>query len=861
MRELGLEKRILVDTFGKWIWWLRTFPAHAVHHLAGIVLPPHERFWIRKFFADYKENIVVASRGTSKCLAIGTKVLMANGAPRAVEDIQVGDLLLGPDGYPRRVLHTVRGQGPLYEVKQDRGITYTVNEDHILSTMVSTDNNTPPQVVNIGVREFAQLPSHIAYQFRGYKAQFLYPREKDLTSHLTVAPVGEGEWAGFTLSGDHLFLLEDGTVTHNSFSYASLAAPIKSLLYRNLRTLVLSASGFRGGQLLLDDTERLFLGQLHSQTLPDNYLQQSVTGVSKNKVVRRAVDRWTIPLTSMSSVMTIPTNNAQMMRGIRSNLAIVDERNTFDGEIVQKIIRPMLNVGLDFLRPASGGDSNQIFQISTIDYTVRDWYPEIDAMKILAKREYQAHQARKAGDWNEYERLLDAQEGALRVASFSYSSFDYTDLLIPEEVQASDGNTYKVNYPVTNNVRPEDILRYDEADKIKYWYTYPVDKDGLESPMRDGTMDRDLWLAEQRNTFINSAGSFYGPELVGKISERPIYEQGGITKESNEWFAPLMYTCGDPCVLGVDYARESDQFAIVVLRLGEIAEGKFDPNMTMVDDEGRTRLGQTPWNNVVWAESHYRWTAAEAAAKIREMYKRYNLVRTDSIRAIGMDKGGGGTAVRDELAQPRPPVLSDGNVDPNWDVKNILKIFDPEDEDYKHYSAYNNPAEYWGGLELIKPTNMDNIQWAQALKGMMQQGKLFLPFWQPPSKWAPEMGLVNSRGMEDRTHPLFQRTLAGYNGIRTLKGQLIKVQGKVSESGVIRFVMPGDRAKESGKKDLFSALIYAVHMARQHLVATTKDSEEVPMIEPLIVNIGGDRKLGRGSTGYFDNFRQSLFSY
>lgn len=36
----------------------------------------------------------------------------------------------------------------------------------------------------------------------------------------TVQPLGEGEWAGFSVDGNHRFLLADGTVTHNSHTFA-----------------------------------------------------------------------------------------------------------------------------------------------------------------------------------------------------------------------------------------------------------------------------------------------------------------------------------------------------------------------------------------------------------------------------------------------------------------------------------------------------------------------------------------------------------------------------------------------------------------------------------------------------------------
>ena len=44
-----------------------------------------------------------------------------------------------------------------------------------------------------------------------------------LLSAISIEQVPGGDWAGFTLDGDHLFLLADGTVTHNSWSAARAA--------------------------------------------------------------------------------------------------------------------------------------------------------------------------------------------------------------------------------------------------------------------------------------------------------------------------------------------------------------------------------------------------------------------------------------------------------------------------------------------------------------------------------------------------------------------------------------------------------------------------------------------------------------
>lgn len=701
----NLEQRLLYERYGKMLWLFRLQPWHAAHYLAGVFLPPHERFWLGVYFSDYKENNVVASRGTSK-----------------------------------------------------------------------------------------------------------------------------------------------------SYTHASLAAPLKALLYKNLTLTTLSASGFRGGKELFKDAGRMFDGQLRSQRPFGDFLRASV---KSNKVIAKDPSMWEMLLRSFSRYNTVPTNNEEQLRGLRTNKLQIDERNTFPGEVVHKILRPMMNVGLDFRRPASGGDANQIYQVSTIDFTVRDWYPELQVAEQLQKREYDAYKARKAGDWEEYDRLMEENDGQLRGASYSYTRIDYTDLLIPEYITPLDGeHRYKVSYPREVGVELDDILRYDEHEKQNLYYTYPVDKKGLEEPLRSGTVDDDIWKAEQRNIFIRSSGNVFPYDLIQKIAERPIWQakeapkgkRRGVDEDDDgsleEYFAPLLFTCGDPCVLGVDVARESDDISFVVIRLGELAEGVFDPFTEKTDEQGRTVLGKTPWNHICWAESHKLLQAHQVADKIREFYHRYNLlvaVQTPMrprIAGLAMDKRGNGTAVRDELGNPKPPVGPDGKADPTWDWKTTLKIYDPEDDTgFGHYQALPSPdpKEYWGGMQLVATDNQDNIDWTFGARALMQQKKLYLAYWMPPSRWAWEKGLLGPNGEPDKHNPEYVKWETGYQGIRRLKSQLLRLQTKISETGVIRFVMPGNRQKEEGKKDLWAGMIYAVGLVRAHLVATTKASQQAPMIAPVVM--------------------------
>lgn len=694
----NLEHRVLIERYGKLLWMLRRQPWHAAYYLAGIALPPHERFWLGVYFGDTKENNVLASRGTSK-----------------------------------------------------------------------------------------------------------------------------------------------------SFTHASLAAPLKAVLYKDLAILTLSASGFRGGKELFKDAERLFLGQLKSQELPGDFLRASVVG---GRVINKDPSIWTLNVRSHSRYSTAPTNNPDQLRGLRANEVQLDERAFIDGVIPHKIIRPMLMVGMDFRRAASGGDRNKMYQISTIDFTIRDWWNELQVAERDSKNEYAAAQARKQGDWDEYDRLMAEDEGRLKTLSFSYTRVDYTDLLIPEYVTTLDGEKrYRVEYPREKGIEREDVLRYDEQDQIAYWYTYPVDKKGLEEPLRSGTVDPDIWMAEQRNIPISGSGNVFDHELLQRVAERPIPTGKTKRKEDNEdtddeFYAPVMWSCGDPCVLGVDVARESDETAFVIFRLGELAEGEFSPFVEKVDGEGRPMLGFTDWNHICWAESHRRMEAGDVADKIREMKKRYNIIATiptavsEGIGGIAMDQKGGGGAVRDHLGNPKPP-MENGQAVSGWNWNDVLKLYDPTDtEGFGHYSALNDPSHYWSGLRLINAQNADNMEWTFSIRALMQAKKLYIAFWMPPSRWAWEKGLLNSAGEPDKMNPEYQKWAVGYEGIRRLKMQLLRLQTKVSEHGVMRFVAPGDRTKEEGKKDLWAAMIYGGSLLREHLNAKTKMDTQTPMVAPIVLYTG-----------------------
>ena len=81
---------------------------------------------------------VVASRGAGKCLAEGTTVLTFDGKVKKVEKITKRDVLIGPDNAPRYIRSLCTGKSVMYNVTDDIGNKYTVNDSHILTVMLNT---------------------------------------------------------------------------------------------------------------------------------------------------------------------------------------------------------------------------------------------------------------------------------------------------------------------------------------------------------------------------------------------------------------------------------------------------------------------------------------------------------------------------------------------------------------------------------------------------------------------------------------------------------------------------------------------------------------------------------------------------
>lgn len=81
----------------------------------------------------YLSSVGVNFINPYECLAFGTKVIMSDGTIKEIENIKVGDSVMGPDGKPRKVLDRHVGIDNMYRLKAGSGCEdQVVNSKHLI---------------------------------------------------------------------------------------------------------------------------------------------------------------------------------------------------------------------------------------------------------------------------------------------------------------------------------------------------------------------------------------------------------------------------------------------------------------------------------------------------------------------------------------------------------------------------------------------------------------------------------------------------------------------------------------------------------------------------------------------------------
>jgi hypothetical protein len=159
-------------------------------------------FWLEFLKTLYPHSMLtmyneIALSCATGCHGIGTKILMYEGSIKNVENVVVGDLLMGDDGTPRKVLSLARGRENMYKVTPRRGgEPFVCNESHILSLEVSGNKlrsikYKDGNIINISIKDYLEESNQFKHLTK------LYRRPVDFIEQaIELDPYILGLWVG-----------------------------------------------------------------------------------------------------------------------------------------------------------------------------------------------------------------------------------------------------------------------------------------------------------------------------------------------------------------------------------------------------------------------------------------------------------------------------------------------------------------------------------------------------------------------------------------------------------------------------------------------------------------------------------------
>jgi superfamily II DNA or RNA helicase len=167
--------------------------------------------------------------GQGKCLGKDTLIMVIQDLEsnkliiKKVQDLTKNDYLVGIDLKPREIINLTYGKGQMYYITQSDGMSYKVNDAHILTLF----HIPTKKIIDINIEVL--INNYVIHEFRGVR----YKENKIILSIINIEKDIIDEYYGFELNKDRRFLLGDGTFTHNTVISLNIACHFK------LKTLII----------------------------------------------------------------------------------------------------------------------------------------------------------------------------------------------------------------------------------------------------------------------------------------------------------------------------------------------------------------------------------------------------------------------------------------------------------------------------------------------------------------------------------------------------------------------------------------------------------------------------------------------
>lgn len=165
-------------------------------------------------YFNWNDLIIIASKTKfGKCFKKGTKILMADGSLKKVEDIIVKDKVMGIDSLPREVQDTCIGESEMYEIQPKWSDNFTVNDEHILCLQNALN----------GEKKYITVKKYIKQHKTFKKHNKLYAVPINFSaSPLPIDPYFLGLWLGDGNSNSVAITNIDEEIINYIYNYAKI---------------------------------------------------------------------------------------------------------------------------------------------------------------------------------------------------------------------------------------------------------------------------------------------------------------------------------------------------------------------------------------------------------------------------------------------------------------------------------------------------------------------------------------------------------------------------------------------------------------------------------------------------------------
>ena len=208
---------------------------------------------------------IAALPGSGKCHGAGTRVLMFDGSTKSVEDVAVGDLLMGDDSKKRKVLALGGGRGEMFKIIPRKGDAFSVNGDHILCLK----NTYTKKIKEISVTDFLKIGKCARDKWKLYKVGIDFQEED-----VELDPYFLGIWLGDGTSDNTQITTGDSEII-NYLKYLSRTYGLVARVKKNSENSVtVDLVGKKGNKNPLREALRR-AGVWENKHIPKNFLINS----------------------------------------------------------------------------------------------------------------------------------------------------------------------------------------------------------------------------------------------------------------------------------------------------------------------------------------------------------------------------------------------------------------------------------------------------------------------------------------------------------------------------------------------------------------------------------------------------------